>query len=201
MKEEYKMKQAQQLIMALAVVATTALCAPAMAEDAPPAPAVTIGVVDINKVLQASDAGKGIYSELEGKRKEFQAQITKEEDSLRSASQEFEKQKDTLSKDQLQSKHKEIEQKIFNGQRMVQERKAMLDKSFSDTMVKLRNEVGKIVAEIAKEKHLSAVLTEDAVMLSLPEMNMTDEVLKRLNTKVKKIPVEWAAAKKDKKAG
>ena len=56
-----------------------------------------------------------------------------------------------------------------------------------------------VLADIAKEKKLSAVFTEDAVMLSVPEMDMTDEVIKRMNDTVKKIPVDWSAAPAKKK--
>lgn len=188
-------------ILALIVAAITGpLATLAMAADTPvQAHVQSLGVIDINKVLQTSDAAKGIFSDLEGKRKEFQAQITKEEDSLRASGQEFEKQKSTLTKEQLDAKRKEIDERLYNGQKMVQERKAMLDHAFSETMGKLRTETTKIVAEIAKARGFSAVLTQDAVMLSVPEMDLTSEVIKQLNEKVKKVPVEWPAVKKGKK--
>jgi Skp family chaperone for outer membrane proteins len=188
------MRKLNQLILAAAVLAVCGFGAAAKAADAPAA-AATFGFVDTGKVFQSSEAAKGVLQELEGKRKEYQAQITKEENSLRAAGQEFEKQKSTLGKSQLEAKRKEIDKRLVNGQKMVQERKAMLDKAYGDTMAKLRGEIMKIVADIAKEKGLSAVFTQEAVMLSAPEMDLTAEVIKHLNDKVKKISVEWPSAK------
>ena len=196
------MMKVQYMLAAIAMVA--ALSAPALAADAPAAAPLTFGVVDMNKVLQATDAAKGIFSELEGKRKEFQTQISKEEDALRSTEGDIMKQKATLSQEAFDKKRKDFEQKMLDGQKMVQEKKRLLDQAFNGAILKLRGEAAKVVAEIAKEKGYSAVLTQDAVMLSLPQMDMTDEVITRLNKSVKKIPIDWSAVKdagKDKKAG
>jgi outer membrane protein len=186
-----KMKYAAWIAV---ILATVALASPALAEDAP-AGVQTFGVVDTSKVLRTSEAAKGIFGALEGKRKEFQAQIAKEEDKLRADGQKFEKEKATLTKEQAEARHKEIEQKLYNGQKMVQERKALLDRTFNDSMMKLKAETAKIVAEIAKEKGYSAVFAQEAVLLSSPTLDMTDEVIKRLNDKVKSIPIDWSAAK------
>lgn len=184
----------------LALLAAAFSVLAAMPAAASPSPA-TFGVIDLNAIMQTSDAAKGILSALEGKRKEFQAQILKEEDALRAAGQQFEKEKATLDKDKLEARRRALDERLFNGQKMVQERKAVLDRAFNDSMLRLKKEAAKIVAEIAKERNLSAVLTQEAVILSVPELDLTDEVIKRLNAKVKKIPVEWTEVKKGKKAG
>ncbi len=185
------MKTIRIWMMALAIAAIGAVSSPALAEGVQ-----TFGVVDIEKIMRETDAAKGIFKELEGKRKEYQTQISKEEDTLRSAEKEIIKQRDTLSKEDFEKKRIDFEGKVSKGQQMVQQHKQTLDHAFSASMAKLRTEATKIVAEVAKEKGFSAVLTEEAVMLSVPEMDMTDEVVKRMNAKVKKIAVDWSPAKK-----
>ena len=200
-----EMKMIKKTIMIAGISAIAAFSAPAFAADAPAATApaaaastgLTFGIVDMNKVMQTTDAAKDIFNQMEVKRKEYQAQISKEEDSLRSAEQEIVKQKDTLSKDAFEAKRKAFEEKVLQGQKLVQDRKKILDQAFGGAMNNLRHEAAKIVASAAKERHYSAVFTQDAVMISTPDLDMTDVVIDQMNKNDKKIPVDWAAAASD----
>lgn len=179
------------LMGAVAILGFTA--APAFAAgEAAGAP--SFGVVDMNKVMQTTNAAKDILNQLEGKRKEYQAQISKEEGSLRSAEQEILKKKDSLSKEEFEKKRAEFEGKVIQGQKMVQSRKRTLDQAFGSSMAHLRREAAKVVAELAREKHYSVVFTQEAVMISTPELDMTAMVIERMNKNVKKIAVDWAAS-------
>ena len=184
------------LVMAVAAMCAFAPLAARAADPAAAAPAVqqTFGVVDMNKVMQTTDVAKDVFSQLESKRKEYQTNIAKEEGALRSAEQEILKQKDSLSKDDFDKKRKEFEDKVISGQKLVQERKQILDHAFNSSMGKLRAEAAKIVADIAKEKSYSAVFTQDAVMISTPSLDMTDEVIARMNKSVKKMSVDWSSS-------
>lgn len=183
------MKTIKNMILAATLAATTAWSLPAAAADA-----VTFGIVDMNKVMQVTEAAKGVFSQLESKRKEYQSHIAKEEDALRSAEQEIMKQKDTVSKDEFEKKRSTFEAKVLAGQKLVQDRKRILDHAFNGSMGHLRNEAAKVVADVAKERGYAAVFTQDAVMISMPELDMTDVVIERMNKTVKKIPVDWEAS-------
>src|SRR4051812_50038792 len=95
-------------LFALALAATISSAGAAAAADTPAAlQPQFFGVVDTNKVVRESAAAKEVMSSLEGKRKEFRTEVAKEEDAVRTAGQEFDKQKETLSKDKLVDKRKE----------------------------------------------------------------------------------------------
>jgi len=178
----------------IAAVLCLTLAAPATAAEEA-SKGMTFGIVDINKVLQAAEAAKGILGELEGKRKEFQTQITKEEDSLRAFETSVMKEKEKLSKEDFEKKRKEFEEKMVTAQKMVQDKKRLLDQAFGDSMGKLRTEALKVSAEISKERGFDAVFTQDALVLAEKDLDITDEVLERVNKNIKKIPVVWAAKK------
>jgi Skp family chaperone for outer membrane proteins len=203
-----KMKKMKRTVLVMALLATAGFASPALSATAPaPAPAapaavapatapapLSFGVIDMNKIMQVTDAAKDVFSQLEVKRKEYQVNISKEEDALRAAEQAILKQRDSLSKDDFDKKRKEFEDKVMAGQKLVQDRKRILDQAFSSSMGRLRNEAVKIVADVAKERNYSAVFTQDAVMISTPSLDMTDVVIERMNKSVKKIPVDWAAS-------
>lgn len=192
------MKTFKKAILLAGAVALLRLAVPAFAAETPAIQ--SFGVVDMNKVLQMTDAAKEIFNQLESKRKEYQSQISKEEEKLRSAEQEILKEKDSLSKEAFDKKRREFEESLVNGQKLVQDRKMTLDHAFNTSMAKLRNEAAKIIAKVAEERRYTAVLTQDAVMISTNDMDMTGVVIERMNKGVKKIPVDWtppaAAAEK-----
>ncbi len=178
----------------LAVVVTGCFFAQAAAANAPAG--VTLAVVDTNRVLQDTNAAKSMFAELEKKRAEYQAQISKEENELRATEKDLVEKKDKLGKDEFEKKRTAFEKSIAEGQKRVQDKKRTLDKAHAESIAKLKTEVAKVVSEIAKEKGASVVLTQESVMLVAPELNITDEVIKRLNASVKKIAVDWASAQK-----
>lgn len=188
-------------VMTVALLVTAA--SPVFAETSPAPTAAAsqpqiFGVVDMQKVLHETKAAKGIFDEIESRRKEYQSQISKEEDTLRAAEKDILKQKDTLSKDDFDKKRKEFEKRVLDGQQMVQDHKQTLDRVFNESMAKLREQAAEIVAGVAKERGYSAVFTQDSVMLSVPEMDMTDDVVKRMNDKVGQIKVDWSAGGQNK---
>jgi outer membrane protein len=175
-------------------LAMAVLAAPAFAANDPAPAAQGFGVVDMNKIMQTTDVAKDIFSQMEVKRKEYQANISKEENTLRAAEQEILKRKDSLSKDEFEKERKGFEEKVINGQKLVQDRKKILDQAFSKSMGNLRGEAINIVAEVARERNYSAVFTQDALMISAPSLDMTDVVVERINKHVKKIAIDWSAS-------
>lgn len=185
------MKAFKRIILTAGIAVLAGTAVPALAADGG---GHTFGVIDMTKVMQKTDAAKDIFSQLEAKRKEYQSQIAKEEDALRAAEQEIIKQKDSLSKDEFDKKRAGFEEKVIQGQKLVQDRKRTLDQAFNSAVGNLRREAAKIVAEAAKEKQFSAVFTQDAVMMSTPDLDITDIVIERMNKTVKKISIDWAAS-------
>lgn len=151
----------------------------------------TFGVIDMTRVMKETDAAKGIFSTLESKRDEYEKQIQKEGDTLQALEKDIIAKKSKMSEDEFNKARKDFEDKLVKAQKMVQERKQTLDKGMADGINKLRDEARKITADVAKERGYASVLTQEAVVLAEPSLDVTDEVVKRLNAKVKKIDIKW----------
>lgn len=151
----------------------------------------TFGVIDMTRVMKETEAAKGIFSALEGKRSEYEKQIQKEGDTLAQLEKDIIAKKPKMSEEEFNKARKEFEDKLVKAQKMVQERKQTLDKGMADGINKLRAEAAKITADVAKERGYASVLTQEAVVLAEPSLDVTDEVVKRLNEKVKKIEIKW----------
>lgn len=185
------MSMTRIILLAVILLATAGVSSALAADEAAKA---GFGIVDMNRVVKATEVAKDVFAQLESKRKEYQASISKEESSLRSAEEAILKKKATLSKEEFEVKSKEFEEKLVAGQKLVQDRKRILDQAYNASMNNLRNEAAAIVADIAKEKGYAAVFTQDAVMIATPDLDMTEAVIERMNKKIKKMPVDWKAA-------
>lgn len=180
------MNAMKKTVMTVAVILMAGFSPAASAADAKP-----FGVVDMNKVMQTTDVAKDIFSQLDAKRKEYQVQISKEEDALRAEEEGILKQKNKLSKEDFAKKGKTFEEKVLNGQKNVQNRKRTLDVAFNKYMSSLHAEAEKIITDVAKEKNYPAVFTREALVISSPDLDMTDAVIERMNKNVKKMTIDW----------
>lgn len=151
----------------------------------------SFGVIDMTRVMKETDAAKGIFSALESKRSEYEKQIQKEGDTLAQLEKDIIAKKPKMNEEEFNKSRKDFEDKLVKAQKMVQERKQTLDKGMADGINKLRAEAAKITADVAKERGYASVLTQEAVVLAEPSLDVTDEVVKRLNAKVKKIDIKW----------
>lgn len=187
----------KKILMMTAIAAMMA--SPALAADdkaAAPLPGYTFGIVDMTKVVKETDAAKDILKQWEGKRKEYQAQVTKGEESLRTANDALVKEKDKLSKEALADKGRAFDEKVRKWKIDAAEHNRILEVAMAGAMSQLRRESAGVVASIAKERQYSAVFTQDAVMISRPELDLTPLVIEKMNKDVKNIPIDWAAAEK-----
>lgn len=186
------MKSITKTLNIAAVVALLAFPVSAHAADVVQG---TFGIVDVNVVMNDADAGKTLYSELKAKRDEYMAQLKKQDEAFVSKKDAFLKEKDKFSKEETQKKVDELNKLQQSLQKTVQEREQTLGIALDKSKGKLREKIAEVVAKIAKEKGYITVFTQDAVMIASKEIDITDAVLARMNSDVKKIDVDWSGKK------
>lgn len=182
---------------ALACLSSTpppvAAAAAAAAEQFPPAVGA---VIDYQRVLREAKAAKSIREQIETRRKLYQDQIAKEEQKLNDADKELAKQRAVLSAEAFNGKRQEFQKKVGTVQRMVQERRRTLDQVSSSALNQVRNAMIQIVSDLSEERGFNLVLPSSAVLLFSPQIDLTEEVIKRLDGKLPsvKVPEKVAAA-------
>jgi len=189
------MKNFMNTVLSAGFVLLLALPLPAAAATETPA-ANTYAFVNINQVMHDSEAGATIRKELDGKGQQFQAELSKENKDLSALRQEFEKGKASLAPADAEKKMRELESKYAAADKMLQERRHMLNRAGSASFAALKKEAVGIIIELSKEKGYSAVFSQESVILAADEYDITEEVIKRLNAKVKRIPIDWSAKPK-----
>lgn len=157
---------------------------PALGQD-PDAP--VFAIIDIQKVLRESTAVKALTRELEERRAKYQAELRKKEEELRKADQELARQRTILSAEAFAEKRDNLERQVATLQREVQEQKRGLDQAFAKGMAQVQGVLAKVATEIAKERDLDLILTKATVVIVKPEIEVTNEALKRLNARLPNI--------------
>lgn len=185
-----------------AALLTFGLAAPSLAQqqrtEAPAAGTGSTGpvvVLDVQRVLRDSAAGKAAGQQLSEMRTRYQAEIAKSEEQLRSEQEELGRQRSLLSPEAFDERRRGFEQKLQQTQRLVQERNSSLEAS----QRQVREEIGKVViavvSEMMKERGFSLVLDRAQIVASDTSIEITADVLKRLDSRLPTVKVAPMATK------
>jgi len=149
---------------------------------------VVIGLLDVAQINRDSKAAKSLRAGFEKQRETYQAEIAKQEQSLRKTDQELKSQQASLSPEDFQKKREELQAQSDKLRESVQARKSQLEKALQAGDKQIREALIKIVGELAKEKGVTLVLNEALIIWSSGSaVDLTPEALSRLDTKMPKI--------------
>src|SRR5690606_456629 len=121
---------------------------------------------------------------------ELQTEIQKEQEALRTAQNELAKKQSLLAPEAFAEERRKFEQRVVGVQQMVQTRRRALEDSQNLAMGKVEETLNGIVIEMAKERGYTIVLRRSQVVIVDDTLDITEEVLKRLNGKLPTVKVE-----------
>ncbi|MCH8997967.1 MAG: OmpH family outer membrane protein [Proteobacteria bacterium] len=146
-------------------------------------------IIDVQGVLRESTAVKSLSRDIEERRSQYQGELRKKEEALRKADRELSRQRSILSPEAYAQKRGELERKVATLQRAARKRKRGLEQIFASGMSKVQNELTKIAKEIAEERGLDLILSKATVVIVKPKFEITQEAVKRLNTRLPEVPL------------
>ncbi|MCE7886026.1 MAG: OmpH family outer membrane protein [Alphaproteobacteria bacterium PRO2] len=179
----------KMLMKAVIAAAILLMFVPAVSMAADP---TAVAVVDVQKLLKDSKAGMNVQQQLEAHKTKFLTEIAQQEQKLREDEKALSEQRSSLQADEFAKKAKAFESELTESRRIAQERKKALEDAASKSMGKLRDEILKIVQQIADEKGYGLVINRQNVIISSKGMDITEETLARLDKAVSKIALEIA---------
>lgn len=165
------------LLLFLAAVSAVS----AQESQLPTSVATRLLVLDMQAVLRESSAVKGLQAFVAQERETVQAQIGQREAALKAADQALAREKSGLSPEDYQARRDNLAAAISQLQSDVQAARNRLDKTISDGMAKVQAALIPIVEQIAREKGADLVVSKALVILNRNELEVTGEVLRRLD--------------------
>ena len=177
------------LLAAGAVMAGVAITSPAVSaqETKTDLKAPVIAVVDVQKIMQESNASKGVSKSFESLRDTYQKEISSLEDKLRKSEEELRKQQTVLAPDALATKRRDFEKQVADVQKTVQTRKRALENALNEAMAVVHKSMVEVVAEVARERGANLVLARQQFVLVDTQLDVTETVLERVNKKLPQV--------------
>lgn len=161
---------------------------PVLADEATPA---TIAFVDVPRIMRESAAAKSVSSQLERQEKAYEAEIKAQSDKLRQEEEALRKQQ--ANTDAFRAKQQEFQGKVDGLRQLAERRRQQLAFAQDEAMKKFMPVFDQIVADVAKEVGATIVLDTNRVLVSSNNLNITDQVMERLNAKIPSVAVNFNA--------
>ena len=160
----------------------------ATAQDRPP----SIGIVDVQKILRDSQASRSLRPQIEELRKNYQTSVRKRETELRKASQELQRQRAILSSQAFAKRRNDYEEMARKAQVDFQQRKRRIDNAYGAAMRVIQKSMVVAAAKIAEERNFDIVLPKSLVLLADQKLDITGEVLRRIDKSLPSVKLETA---------
>ena len=156
---------------------------------------VSLAVVDFRGVLSKSEAARNIRSVVDEKRQELRKYFLEVENSLRDEQKDLSKKRSIVTAEAFEKRARKLKEKAQSAQKLAQTSNQKLKKSFDQAMDKVQKELLKIVAEVAEETGVGVVLFRSAIVIAVKKLDISKEVLQRLNRKLPEVKVRFEMVK------
>ena len=156
---------------------------------------VKMAVIDVQAILRNATAVKSVRTQLHKYRQAFQGEIEKEEKEIVNANQELSRQRAILAPAAYNDKRREFERRVADAQRLVQQRKQVLNEILNQAMGEVQKALNEVITEPSEEHNFTLLFRKDQTILVTKELEITGIVLERLNQKLPDVKVRDPVAK------
>ncbi len=149
-----------------------------------------IALVDISGVLRAADANNRIRELLDGQRAKFQDEFRAIEVDLQQSERDLLAKRELMAKDEYDKLVTKFQARVSSVQKEIQYKRQSIDNAYQKALSNIRRLAMEVITKIASEREIDLVLKRDASVIFLPHLNISDEVLTRLNERTKNARIE-----------
>jgi outer membrane protein len=157
---------------------------PALAQQ-PPWP---VAVIDVQRVVEESAAGREAMNRLRKLQDDKVAQGRKLAEELANLRRQLDTQRVTLTEAKVAELQKQIEDKQVELQRFQDDAQNELEEAKNKELSALEKQIMPIINEVGREKKLALIFNkfQSGLVYADDAVDITDEVLRRFNTKLTK---------------
>jgi Skp family chaperone for outer membrane proteins len=149
-----------------------------------------IALVDISGVLRAADANNRIRELLDGQRAKFQEEFRAIEVNLQQSERDLLAKRELMAKDEYDKLVNEFQARVSSVQKEIQYKRQSIDNAYQKALNDIRGLAIEVITKIASEREIDLIVKRDASVMFLPHLNISDEVLTRLNERTRNARIE-----------
>jgi outer membrane protein len=163
----------------LVSIAVVALAAPMFAQGTPG----RVAVVDVQKVLTQSVAGKAAYEKLKRMQDDRVAKAKQMDDEMKKLESDLTTKRISLAEDKLAEMQKQLADKKINMQRFAQDADREIGEARDRELQALQVKIEPVIDAIGKEMGLALIFNkfESGLVYASEAVEITDTVIKRFN--------------------
>jgi outer membrane protein len=149
-----------------------------------------VAVIDLAKIIEDSSAGKDLQAKFKSKKESLQKEAVSYENDLKSKEQTLLKDKKSLDDKAFAAKKKSFETDLKKKRQEILTKNMDLEKSKNDALKTIQSKVAQIAADIADEKKIQVVLDRTAVVIAQQSLDITGEVITKLDSTLKTVSLK-----------
>ena len=149
-----------------------------------------VAVVNMDRVLKDAKATERVRELLDDKREEFQNDFATREASLLQIEKDLQSKRTILSEEAYRAEVNQFQNEVASIQQEIQFKRQALDKAFQEAQDEIKSLAVEIVAEIAGQQKLDAVLNKSAALVFRQDLDITEYVIIKLNERTKNARLE-----------
>jgi outer membrane protein len=163
----------------LVAVAMTALAAPMFAQSA----AQRFAIIDVQKVLTQSTAGKAAYEKLKKMQDERLERAKTMDEDIKKLDAEIANKRISLAEDKLNDMTKQLADKKISMQRFAQDADREIGEARDRELQALEARIKPVIDALGKEMGIAAIFNkfESGLVYASDAIDVTDTVIKRFN--------------------
>ena len=142
-----------------------------------------IGVIDLQKILETSAAGKTIQAELKKEKDEMEEDLKKKGAEIENIRKRLERESMVMGKEMREDKERESRIKINDFKSLQKKYRSDLQILERDLINQLKADIDEIVQEMGKKEGYLLIINKFGVIYSPNSIDVTDKVIGKLNTK------------------
>jgi len=146
--------------------------------------------LDVNRLLNESDVGKYLNTELNKINKSNIEEFKKIENSIKSEEEKILTQKNILKTDEYDLKVNELRDKYRSYQELKNSKNEEITKIRNDTASKILKIVNEILSKYSAEKEISLIIEKKNIVIGKTQLDVTNEILELLNKKITKVEIK-----------
>ena len=148
---------------------------------------IPVKYIDLNMIVNNSIVGKKIKKMITDESNKLKNKHKKEEDQLRKKKNEILAKKNILNEKDFEREVNQHQQNVEKYHSNKNEDLEKLNKKSLDLSRNLMVKIDKIVIDYARENSIDLLLKKDALIVSNSQLDISNDILKEVDMKVKKI--------------
>ncbi|HVS65625.1 MAG TPA: OmpH family outer membrane protein [Thermoanaerobaculia bacterium] len=165
----------------IALLALAALSSAAIAQEG--VSSAKIGVIDVERILEESSAGKAVIEQLKTLRDEKSNELKSKKDALDQLRQRYTESRLTLAEDKLAEMEKQLEDMTIELQRAQDDAQREMQKRQAEAFGQIETRVLPIINQVGQELGFTLIFNkfQSGLLFAADNVDITDVVIQRFD--------------------